>query len=95
MKAVEWAEQVVPADHIYARAHACAVLAMAHWQLGNKEQARERLATGESLAPAIVNRTPGNDYGGVWVAWLYARLCLNEAKTIIRAENDASISAEK
>jgi hypothetical protein len=59
-------------------AQAKAVLAMAHWQLGQKEIARSMLAKGDTLAPGIA---PGSDadIGESWVAWLFARISFDEA----------------
>jgi tetratricopeptide (TPR) repeat protein len=81
-EAAQWAQKSVDNPR-YASWHACGILAMADWQLGKKEEAKAMLARGEKLAPRImpasVAQSPGND----WLAWLYARIQLDEATALI------------
>jgi eukaryotic-like serine/threonine-protein kinase len=86
-EAVEWAgkalkNSLVEAD---AQAKAYAVLAMAHWQLGQKDEARAMLAKGDALAPGISSEPDGRDLGGSWVARLFARISLDEATALIQS----------
>jgi tetratricopeptide (TPR) repeat protein len=88
-EAIEWAEKVVrnsqaeaPAE---ARAKAYAVLGMAHWQLGQKDVAREMLAEGDKLTPSILSGHEAVDLGEIWLAWLFARIQLDEATSLIQA----------
>ena len=93
-EAAQWALKSVDSSK-YASWHACAVLAMADWQLGKKDEARAILARGETLAPAImpphVARSPDND----WLAWLYARIQLDEATELMGAASAAETNTTK
>lgn len=82
--AAEWARKPLDHPEIYVSCHARAVLALALWQLGSRGQARAMLAEGEALAGRVV---PGRDAGkisGAWVAWLCARISLDEAAGLIK-----------
>src|SRR5260370_24892967 len=77
-KAVEWAEQVRTSSEAPASAEACAVLAMAQWRLGLKDEARDTLTQGNRLAPEMPS-TQTLDLGDKWLDWLIARILLVEA----------------
>jgi tetratricopeptide (TPR) repeat protein len=84
LQAVEWADKALKSSEVFARAKGCAVMAMAQWQLGKHDAARAILAQGNALAQTI---SPGNhsvDLGGAWVGWLFARISLDEAMTLIQ-----------
>jgi tetratricopeptide (TPR) repeat protein len=83
-EAIEWAEKPLSGSLDVAKAHAYAVRAMAHWQLGRKEEALAMLAKGDALAPRILARDDGVDIGRGWVAWLFARISLDEATALIQ-----------
>ena len=83
-EAIEWAAKTTNSNQIYANAQACAVLAMAHWQLGQKDEARAQLAKGDTLAPNIATRRDDPEIGDSWVAWLFARIQLDEATALIQ-----------
>jgi len=93
-EAAQWAQKSVDSPR-YANWHACGVLAMADWQLGKKDDARAMLARGEKLAPSImptrVAQSPQND----WLAWLYARIQLDEATELIGAAPTAEANTTK
>jgi len=72
---ITWAEKSVDNAPAYASAQACAVLSMAHWQLGRLAEARQMVAKGEALVP--------DNPGGWWVDWLIARVEINEAKALV------------
>ncbi len=81
-KAVEWAEQVRTSSEASASAEACAVLAMAQWRLGLKDEARDTLTQGNRLAPEMPStQTP--DLGDKWLDWLIARILLVEATDLV------------
>ncbi|MEJ0091746.1 MAG: tetratricopeptide repeat protein [Limisphaerales bacterium] len=86
-EAIEWAEKAVKnsSADAQAKAKAYAVLAMAHWQLGQKGAARAMLDKGNGLVPGILPGHDDEDIGGAWVAWLFARISLDEATALIRA----------
>jgi tetratricopeptide (TPR) repeat protein len=83
-EAVEWGEKAIKAPIAYANAHAFAILAMAHWQLGQKDAARAMLAKGDSLTPSILPTQEAVDLGDSWVAGLFARVSLDEAAALIQ-----------
>jgi tetratricopeptide (TPR) repeat protein len=84
-EAVEWGEKPLNGTIIDAQAKASAILAMAHWQLGQKEAARAMLARGDTLAPRISPAAGDVDLGDSWVAWLFARVSLDEATALIQS----------
>jgi eukaryotic-like serine/threonine-protein kinase len=82
-EAIDWAENALKngtAD-AQAKAKAFAVLAMANLQLGREDAAHAALAEGDALAPRA------EDLGDSWVAWLMARISLDEATTLIQNKN--------
>jgi len=91
-EAVVWAERSLKSDQAFARAKGYAVLALAQWQLGQKEKARAMLADGDSLAPRISSAPDTVDLGDSWVPWLFARILLDEAGQLIQP--DAVIEAK-
>ncbi len=82
-EAVEWAEKPlkVPGLHVYG--HAYAVLAMAYWKLGQKDEARAMLAKGVEVAPPTMPASVAEDLSSAWQGWLYARIQLEEASALI------------
>ena len=81
-EAAHWAQKSVDIP-TYASWHACGVLAMADWQLGKKDEAGAMLARGEKLAPPVMPARVAQSSGNDWVAWLYARIQLDEATALI------------
>jgi tetratricopeptide (TPR) repeat protein len=90
-EAVDWAEKAVngPSAEAQARAKAFAILGMANWQMGEKNAAREALAKGNACAPELLPQKDSADLGESWVAWLIARISLDEATRLI--QNGSSI----
>ena len=83
-EAVDWAQKPLKISGIYVHGHAYAVVAMAYWQVGEKDQAREMLAKGDSLAPRLMPASIAEDPGNAWLAWLFARIQLDEATALIK-----------
>jgi serine/threonine protein kinase/tetratricopeptide (TPR) repeat protein len=83
--AVEWAQKPLQIPGIYVHGHTYAVLAMAYWQLGEKDEAREMLAKGDTLAPPIMPPSIAEEPGNAWLAWLYARIQLDEATALVES----------
>ena len=83
-ESIEWAEKTLKSSIIYPNAHAYAILAMAHWKLGQKDVARVMLEHGDALTPNIAPRHEAVDLGDSWVAWLLARISLDEATALIQ-----------
>jgi Flp pilus assembly protein TadD len=82
-EATEWAKKTLKGSIVYSDAHAYAILAMAYWQLGQKDLARIMLAKGNSLTPNVLQSHEAIDLGDSWVAWLEARIALDEAGQMI------------
>jgi len=80
-EAIAWGEEAANSPAGVAQAKAYAILAMAHWQLGQKDQALAALTNGDALAHRA------EDLGESWVAWLMARISLDEATTLIQNKN--------
>jgi serine/threonine protein kinase len=85
-EAVVWAEKSLKTDQAFSQAKGYAVLAMAQWQLGQKEKALAMLADGDTLALRISSAQETVDLGDSWVAWLFARILLDEAGQLIQPE---------
>jgi len=83
-EAIVWGEKAATSSLDFAQTKAYAVLAMAHWQLGQKDRAQEMLDKGGKLAPAISTGGEKEDLGESWVAWLMSRISLDEATALIR-----------
>ena len=83
-EAVEWAQKPLKIPGNYVHGHAYAVLALAYWRLEKKDEARAMLAKGDTLAPRIMPVSIAEDPGNAWLAWLYARIQLDEATALIR-----------
>ncbi len=84
-ESIDWSERAARISVADAQAKAYAILAMAHWQLGQKDKAREALAKGDALAPKFLPTSATDDLGESWVAWLMARISLDEATALIQS----------
>jgi tetratricopeptide (TPR) repeat protein len=84
-EALEWAEKPLKISGLHVYGHAYAVMAMAYWRLGEKEDARAMLAKGDALAPATMPADIAEDPSKAWQGWLYARIQLDEATALIEA----------
>jgi len=82
--AVKWAQQPLKIEGNYSHGHACAVLAMADWRLGRVAEAQAMLARGNDLAPPSMPANISEDPGNAWQAWLFARIQLEEASSLIQ-----------
>jgi len=83
-QSVEWCQKGLDRPLNSVHAHLSAILAMACWNLGKKEEARAMLAKGNSLAPREMPSRIAEDLGDAWLAWLYARVQLDEAAALIQ-----------
>jgi serine/threonine protein kinase len=84
-EAAEWAEKTVKCPRADAQGFAYAVLAMADWQRGEKTEARDMLAKGETLEPLVMPQNVAKDSGDAWCGWLYDRIPLDEACALIQS----------
>ncbi len=88
-EAIKWGEKPLESAQLHAQAHACAVLAMAHWQLGQKNEARVMLEKGDALAPRPMPEKVAEDVEDAWLSWLFARISLDEAAELIQPKSTA------
>jgi myo-inositol-1-phosphate synthase len=65
---------------------------MAYWKLEKREEARAMLAKGDLLAPREMPARVADDTGNAWLAWLYARIQLDEALALVNASPTESNS---
>jgi eukaryotic-like serine/threonine-protein kinase len=94
-EAIKWADKAENSSQADAQAKAYAISAMACWELGQKDVAQKMLARGDALAPGI-KQTPGVvDLGQSWVAWLIARVSLDEATALIQSGSTAGTNASQ
>jgi Flp pilus assembly protein TadD len=84
-EAVEWSQKSVESSRTGAHGQAYAVLAMAYWQLGKQDEARAMLAKGDALAPSIMPVSIAEDPANAWLAWLSARIQLDEATALVKS----------
>ena len=84
--ALSRSQEVLDSAAPYANAHACAVSAMANWQLGHQVEARAMLGKGEAWAPNVIPVRGEEKFDGSWVAWLVARTALDEARALIQSQ---------
>jgi eukaryotic-like serine/threonine-protein kinase len=84
VEASDWAQKTLKIPGNYAHGHASAVLAMAYWRLGKKEEAQGMLAKGETLCPRIMPLSIAEERGNGWTVWLFARVSLDEATDLIQ-----------
>ena len=85
-EAVAWAQKALKSSSRYSHGQACAVRAMAHWRLGEKDKARAIFEQGNALSPPVIPARDMEDPGKAWLAWLYARIALDEAAILINGE---------
>jgi hypothetical protein len=94
-ESIEWAEKTLKSSIIYPKAHAYAILAMAHRELGQKDVARVMLDKGDSLTPNILRSHEAVDLGDSWMAWLLARISLDEATALIQPASKTESNSQK
>jgi len=92
-EAIEWGEKAANSSVDFAQAKAYAILAMAYWQLGQNERAQLMLGKGDALAPAIPLGADAEDLGESWVAWLMARVSLDEAAALMHPASATNVNA--
>jgi tetratricopeptide (TPR) repeat protein len=92
-EAVRWAQQALKAAPVSAQAQAYPVLAMAQWQLGDKEAARASLAEADAAVARIFPAR--NNEEGIWLAWIFARIWLDEAAALINSGAATAVSSDK
>jgi hypothetical protein len=68
------------------------VLAMAHYQLKQIDEARIAFAKGAELERTKLPKLESGDIGGGWLDWIMAHALMREAKALI--EGDPEVRAE-
>jgi tetratricopeptide (TPR) repeat protein len=93
-EAIGWTQKSTQSKRLDAYGHAYGVLALAYWQLGQKQKARDMLAKGEALVPGIMPQNVAEDPGDTWLAWLYPRITLDEAGALIQPTPGGSTASD-
>jgi len=86
-EAVEWAQKALASARLDAHGPACAILAMAKWQLGEKQDARAVLGKGNEIAPPVMPARDAIDPGQAWLAWVFSRVSLDEAAALFESDS--------
>ena len=81
--ALEWAQKVSMGGNPGCDTEACAVLAMAHYQLRQLDEARSALAKGFDTAQTKLPKVESGDLGEDWWNWIIAQALLKEARALI------------
>ena len=63
------------------------VLAMTHYQTGRADQARSELAQARQKVEAHFNKLPVESWDGYWFDWVFARILLREASSLIEGNH--------
>jgi hypothetical protein len=63
------------------------VLAMTHYQTGRADQARSELAQARQKVEAHFNKLPVDSADGYWFDWVFARILLREASSLIEGNH--------
>jgi hypothetical protein len=82
-EAINWAQLAAANPYPHSQAEACAILAMAQYQLRKEGDARAALA---KCADDIQSRLPKlgtQDLGGDWKDWIIAHVLWNEAQNLL------------
>jgi hypothetical protein len=83
-EAIAWGNRAAKSSISFVQGKANAIVAMAHWQLGQMNEAHAALASGETACPATSPEHGVEDLGESWVAWLMARISIDEARRLIQ-----------
>jgi WD40 repeat protein/serine/threonine protein kinase len=81
--ALEWAQKVSLGGNPGHDAEACAVLAMAHYQLQQSDEAHSALAKGVDIIETKLPKADTGDIGEDWWNWIIAHALMDEAKDLI------------
>jgi serine/threonine protein kinase/Tfp pilus assembly protein PilF len=84
-EAIRRARSACEGTNPHAHAPALGVMAMAQWRLGRREEARASFSRGEALAPPTLPAAMAEDPGSGWLAWVFARIQLDEAAELLGA----------
>ncbi len=86
-EAIDSAEKLPANSQAFEETQSCAALAMAHWRLGQKDEAHAALEKGIKITAALFPERENEDLGKDWVGWLIARIELDEATALIQPES--------
>jgi serine/threonine protein kinase len=94
-KAIEWTEKSLNSPFVHAQAQGYAILAMAQWHLGHKDEAQAMLARGNALVPPDLSADSLAQAENKWFPRLMARIQLDEASALIRTDAPAQNNPPK
>jgi serine/threonine protein kinase len=84
--AVEWVQKAALGRSSFAGVHGQAVLAMAHWQLGQTNEALVAFRQGIQIERAKSRKLESGDLGEAWGDWIIAHTLMDEAKALIEGK---------
>ncbi len=90
-EAEQWLRKTLASPSENAHPHAGAVLAMALWKHGDGEGARQAFARAGELTPREMPQALAERPGEDWLAWLFARVSLDEAAALMNGTGDGSV----
>ena len=73
---------------------ACMVLAMAHYQLKQTDEARAVFARGAEIERTKLPKLESGDIGGNWLDWIIAHSLMREAKALIEGAPETKAEAK-
>ncbi|MDB6124273.1 MAG: Serine/threonine protein kinase with repeat, partial [Pedosphaera sp.] len=82
----EWAQKALEGRIVFAQAEAYPVLAMAHYRLNQKDDARAVLAKGNDFVKSNLPRVNSDDFGVDWRDWIIAHALIEEATALIEGK---------
>jgi serine/threonine protein kinase/Tfp pilus assembly protein PilF len=96
-EAIEWGRKPLQSAQTHSHSHAYGVLSLAYARLGRLDEARTMLSKGEAMAPRIMPQSIAVDPGpgDAWLAWLFARVWLDEASSFLDGTGPPENSVQK
>ena len=93
--AVDWMQKTLShaGNDLNRDVEAYMVLAMAHYQLKQTDEARATFAKGLEIVNANLPKLESGDIGGGWIDWIIAHALMREAKELI--EGPSATATEK
>ena len=90
MSAVEWLNKTLTeTGAIHRETEAYLVLAMAHHQLKQPDEARSFLARGVEIVRKMHPRLEDGQIRGHWVNWIITHALMDEAKALIEGSQES------
>lgn len=82
----EWAQKALEGRIVFAQAEAYPVLAMAHYRLNQKDNARAVLVMGKDFVKNNLPQVDSDDFGVDWRDWIITQALIDEATALIEGK---------